>query len=344
MKASVIHKFGDVNVLKYEDIETPKPKKGNILIKILATGVNRFDHYIREGSVAPELPFPHILGSDAVGVVVELGNDVTNFKIGDTVVPTSGYPTDKKDFATSPLGVAPSFQLSGLHHPGTYAQYMEIPARWAIKDISGLKPEELATLTMPMFTGVRAVKVVGEVKSGDNVLIQAGTSSTGSMQIQIAKVLGAQVAATVRSDEKGEIAKSLGADLVINASNEDQVKKIMEWTNNRGVDVTIDNLGGDVLPKSIDSTKAQGIIVAVGFVAGTEVTFDIRNFFFGQKQLRGTMFGDIADYEWGIVQVRAGKIKTLLDITLPLSQAAEAHRLISTNQVAGNIVLLPWAA
>ncbi len=72
MKASVIHKFGDVNVLKYEDIETPKPKMGNILIKILATGVNRFDHYIREGSVAPELPFPHILGSDAVGVVVEL--------------------------------------------------------------------------------------------------------------------------------------------------------------------------------------------------------------------------------------------------------------------------------
>lgn len=343
MKASVIHKFGDVNVLKYEDIETPKPKKGNLLIKILATGINRFDHYIREGSVVQELPFPHILGADAVGVVVELGDEVTNFKLDDTVVPTSGYPTDKKDFAISPLAVAPSFQLSGLHHPGTYAQYMEIPARWTIKDISGLKPEELATLTMPMFTGVRAVKVVGGVKAGDKVLIQAGTSSTGSMQIQIAKALSAQVAATVRSDEKGEIAKSLGADLVINVSKEDQVKKIMEWTNNRGVDVTIDNLGGDVLPKSIDSTKAQGIIVAVGFVAGIEVTFDIRNFFFGQKQLRGTMFGDIADYEWGIEQVRAGKIKPLLDIVLPLSQAAEAHRLISTNQVTGNIVLLPWA-
>jgi NADPH:quinone reductase-like Zn-dependent oxidoreductase len=294
--------------------------------------------------VAPELPFPHILGSDAVGVVVELGNDVTDYKIGDTVVPTSGYPTDKKDFAISPLAVAPSFQLSGLHRPGTYAQYMEIPARWAIKDTSGLKPEELATLPMPMFTGVRAVKLVGEVRAGDKVLIQGGTSSTGSMQIQIAKALGAQVATTVRSDEKGEIAKSLGADLVINMRKEDQVEKIMEWTNSRGVDVTIDNLGGDVLRKSIDSTKAQGIIVAVGFVAGTEVTFDIRNFFFGQKQLRGTMFGDIADYEWGIEQVRAGKIKPLLDIALPLSQAAEAHRLISTNQVAGNIVLLPWAA
>ena len=89
--------------------------------------------------------------------------------------------------------------------------------------------------------------------------------------------------------------------------------------------------------------RALGIVVALGFVAGTEVTFDIRNFFFGQKQLRGSMFGDVADYKWGMEQVRAGRIKPLLDRTLPLSQAAEAHRLISTNQVTGNIVLLPWA-
>ena len=119
----------------------------------------------------------------------------------------------ENDYNTSPMALAPSFQLSGLHHPGTYAQYMEIPARWAIKDSSGLKPEELATLPMPMYTGVRAVKVVGEVKAGDKVLIQAGSSGAGSMQIQIAKALGAEVAATVRSDAKGEIVKSLGAVL-----------------------------------------------------------------------------------------------------------------------------------
>ncbi len=81
----------------------------------------------------------------------------------------------------------------------------------------------------------------------------------------------------------------------------------------------------------------------MGFATGTEVTFEIRNFFFGQKQIRGSMFGDVKDFKWGMEQVRAGRIKPLLDRTLPLRQAVEAHRLIATNQVRGNIVLLPWA-
>ena len=128
---------------------------------------------------------------------------------------------------------------------------------------------------------------------------------------------------------------------MINTSKENLVERIQEWTGGRGADVVIDNLGGAVLPKSIDAVKAQGIVVAYGFVAGTEVTFDIRNFFFGQKQLRGTMFGDVDGFKWGMAQVREGRIKPLLDRTLPLSEASQAHRLISANEVAGNIVLLP---
>ena len=98
-----------------------------------------------------------------------------------------------------------------------------------------------------------------------------------------------------------------------------------------------------MLPKSIDAVKATGVVVAFGCTAGTKVTFDIRNFFFGQKQLRGSMASDIVDLRWGLEQVRQGKIKPVLDRTLPLSQAAEAHRLIANNEVTGKIVLLPWA-
>ena len=344
MKAAVIREFGDVDVLKYEDIPTPKPKPGHILIKVLAAGVNRFDHYIREGSVVPELPFPHILGADAVGEVADLGEGVNGFEIGERVVPVGNYPQNEEDYDFTPLGSAPSVGVLGLHYPGTYAQYMEVPARWVLKDDSGLTPEELATLPMVMFTTVRAVKVLGEVKAGDKVLVHAGASGTGSMAIQVAKALGADVATTVRDDAKGESAKTLGADLVINMRKEDFVEAVQEWTGGQGADVVIDNLGGDVLTKSIDAVKAQGIIVAYGFVAGTEVTFDIRNFFFGQKQLRGTMFGDAEGFRWGMEQVREGRIKPLLDRTLPLSEAAESHRLISTNEVTGNIVLLPWEA
>ncbi len=342
MKAIVIHEFGDINVLKYEDIETPKAKSGNVLIKVLAAGVNRFDHYIREGSVTKDIAFPHILGSDAVGEIAEIGDGVDGFKVGDRVIPFPAYPTDKGDYNIYPISAAPSFALSGLAVWGSYAQFIEAPARWVIKDETSLNPEEVATLPMVLTTAVRAVKSLGEVKAGDKVLVQAGASGTGSMQIQVAKALGAQVATTVREEEKEKFIKNLGADLIINTRKEDFVERVKQWTDGKGADVVIDNLGGTVLPKSIDAAKTLGVIVAMGFVTGTEVSFDIRNFFFAQKQLRGSMFGDIKDFEWGMQQVKDGKIKPLLDHTLPLNQAATAHRLMIESKVAGNIVLLPW--
>ncbi len=344
MKASVIHQFGDVDVLLYEDVPTPAPKPGTLLIKVLAAGVNRFEDYIREGSVVPELPFPHILGADAAGEVAALGEGVTGFEIGERVIPQPGFPTDEADWHVRPAATTASFGLPGLHMPGTYAQYVQIPARWVVKDDTGLPPEQVATLPMVLATSVRAVKEVGEVKAGDKVLVHAGASGSGSMHIQVAKALGAQVATTVRSDAKGEFARQAGADLVINTRKEDFVERVREWTGGLGVDVVIDNLGGDVLPKSIDAARPLGVVVVYGFVAGTETTFDIRNFFFAQKQLRGSMAGDIEDLRWGLEQVRDGRIKPLLDRALPLSQAGEAHRLLANSEVAGNLVLLPWAA
>ena len=343
MKAAIIHQFGDVDVLKYEDIDTPKPKAGHILVKILAAGVNRLDHYLREGSVVPELPFPHILGADAAGEVFRLGKGVTGFEIGERVVAVPGYPQNEEDYDIYPGSQAPSFGLPGLHIPGTYAQYIEVPARYLLKDETGLKPEEMATLPVVLATAVRAVKEVGGVKAGDKVLIQAGASGSGSMQIQVAKALGAEVATTIRSASKADFVRQIEADFVINTRNEDLVKRVKEWTDGRGADVVIDNLSGDVLAKSIQAAKATGVIVAFGFAAGPEVTFDIRSLFFEQKQLKGSMASDKSDMEFGLKLVQEGKIKPLLDHTLPLSSAAEAHRQIANNEVKGNIVLLPWA-
>ena len=344
MKAAIIHEFGDFDVLRHEEVETPKPAPGNVLIKVLAAGVNRLDHYIREGSVVPALPFPHILGSDAAGEIAELGKGVVGFAIGERVIVVPGYALEAEDYHFVPAVTAPSFALPGLGTPGTYAQYMEVPARSVLRDDTGLAPEAVATLPVPLATAVRAVKGVGGVGAGDSVLIQAGASGSGSMQIQVAKALGARVATTVRDDAKGAFARALGADLVIDTRNEDLVARIKEWTGGRGADVVIDNLGGDVLAKSIEAVKAQGAVVAFGFAAGPEVRFDIRSLFFAQKQLRGSMASDVADLEWGLELVRAGRIKPLLDRALPLGEAAEAHRLVAANRVKGNIVLLPWAS
>lgn len=343
MKAAVIDEFGNPDVLRYQEVATPSPKPGHLLIKVLAAGVNRLDHYLREGSVLPELPFPHVLGVDAAGEVAELGDGVDDFHIGERVIAAPGFPLDEKDYDIYPANTAPSFTLPGLGLWGAYAQYLEVPARFVIRDNTGLAPEEVATLPVVLGTSVRAVKETGQVKAGDRVLVQAGASGSGSMHIQVAKALGATVATTVRSPGKVELARSMGADLVINSRDQDLVAEVMKWTDNRGADVVIDNLGGDQLAKSIDAVKAGGVVVAYGFTAGAEVTFNIRDFFFGQKQLRGSMACDQKDFEWGLEQVRKGLIRPVLDQTLPLSQAARAHHVIAENLVAGNIVLLPWA-
>ncbi len=343
MKAAVMHEFGDADVLRYEDIATPSPRPDHVLIKVLAAGINRLDHYIREGSVVPELPFPHILGADAVGEVFELGRGVTELEIGELVIVAPGYPTDEAEADIRPTVTAPSFALPSLHIAGTYAEYIEVPARAVVKDETGLAPEEIATLPVVLATAVHSLKGIGGVKAGDKVLVHAGASGSGSMLIQVAKALGAEVATTIRNDAKANFAKEAGADLVINARTEDVVERVKEWTGGQGADVVIDNMGGDVLAKSIEAVKAQGVVVAFGFAAGPEVSFDIRSLFFAQKQLKGTMASDIEDLEWGLEQVKAGTIKPLLDRALPLKDAGEAHRLIANSEVKGNIVLLPWA-
>jgi len=344
MKAATIHQFGDFDVLKYEEVRTPEPRDGHILVKVLAAGVNRLDHYLREGSVVPDFPFPHILGADAAGEVFRLGKGVTDFEIGERVIVVPGYPQNEEDYDIYPGSQAPSFGLPGLHIPGTYAQYIEVPARFLLKDETGLTPAEAATLPVALATAVRAVKEVAGVKAGDSVLVQAGASGSGSIQIQVAKALGARVATTIRSASKADIVREIGADLVINTRNEDLVQRIKEWTDSRGADVVIDNLGGDVLATSIAAAKATGVIVAFGFAAGTDVTFDIRSLFFEQKELKGSMASDKSDLEFGLRLVREGKIRPLLDRTMPLSEAAHAHRLVANNEVIGNIALLPWAA
>lgn len=342
MKAAVFHTFGAPDVLKYEDVETPRAHAGNVIIRVIATGVNRLEHYLREGSVLQQLPMPHILGSDAVGEITEIGEGVTGFRLGERVIPMPGYPLDSADDSIAPISAAPTYAIGGILRWGTYAEFIEVPAKWVLKaPASKLSAEELATLPMVLVTGVRAVKTVGGVRAGDRVLVHAASSGTGAINIQIAKALGAKVATTVDSASKVGFARDLGADLVIDVSQEDFVEAGRKWTDGKGFDVVIDNLGGDILRRSIDSACVGGTIVAMGFVAGVEVEFHVRDFFFTHKRLLGTLMGDVADLQWGLDLVAEGKIKPSLDRILPLSAAAEAHALVASNTLLGNVVLKP---
>lgn len=342
MKAAALTSFGTPSdAFSYIDVEMPEPKKDEVRLKILATGLNRIDHYLRQGDVNPDINFPHILGSDAVATIDALGEDVKEFSVGERVIAMPGYPTKSDDIDFNPMSAAPSYAIRGVSEWGAYGEYMVIPARWVVADTTGLPAEEVATLPMPLVTCVRAVKVVGEAKAGDIVLIHGAASGTGSVSVQVAKALGAQVIATIRTPKKEDFVRSLGADLIIRTETEDFVDMVMQWTDGKGVDVVVDNLGGTIFEQSLNALKPLGILVSMGMVTGMQSSIDLFPFFFSQKQIRGTLMGDMQDLLWGIEQVKAGKIKPTLDKVYPLNKAHEAHERLALGQACGTIVLKP---
>lgn len=336
MRAAAITRFGDPSVFETIDLPRPMPKAHELLVRIEAAGLNRLDHYIREGGVNPALSFPHVLGSDAVGVVEEAGDDVTGFAPGDRVIPMPGYPTDPEDVGAEVLATSPSYAIRGLAENGSYAEYMTVPARWTLKAPEGISSIDLATLPMALVTAVRAVKVVGGVQKGDSVLIHAGASGTGSFMVQVAKALGARVAATVRSKAKRAFVERLGADLVV-GMDDGWLDAVLDWSGG-GVDVAIDNLGGPSLARSVDATRPLGLTVLMGNVLGLAATLPVRSVFFPQKRIAGTLMGGVDDLEWGLAQVAAGTIRPTLDRTYGLDEARAAHERLAAGEAAGNIV------
>ena len=341
MKAAVIKKFGEPDVFEYVDIEIPKPKANEVLIKILATGLNRLDHYLRLGGVNPNMSFPHILGSDAIGVVEANGANANRFQIGERVIPMPGYPLESQEDNFEPMSASPSYLIRGVAEWGTYAEYMVLPDKWLVKDETGLAAELVATLPMALVTCVRAVKVIGEVKPEDTVVIHGAASGTGSISVQIAKALGARVAATIRTSEKESFVKSLGADLVIKTESENFVERVNNWTEGKGADMILDNLGGRFFSDSLKALKPLGILVSMGMVTGMEAKIEIVPFFFAQKQIRGTLMGDMDDLLWGLKLVKLGQIKPTLDKIYGLHEVCDAHLRLAEGKALGTIVLRP---
>ena len=334
MKAITLSEFGNSDVLQLADVPTPKAERGEVLIKIEAAGLNRLDHYIREGTVADALPFPHILGSDAVGTIAELGDGVTGWSLGQQVIPMPGYPLDQTQAASTPLALTPSYGIVGLARSGTYAEYISVPEEWVLEAPEGFSSAELATAPMPLVTAVQAVRGAGGVKEGDTVLIHAGASGTGSYMIQVAKALGAKVATTIRTAAKADFVERIGASAVAMGDDDDALKAFAP----DGFDVVIDNLGGDSTARSLNLSRAAGTVVLMGNVLGLESVIPVRSIFFPQRRLVGTLMGGKEDLQWGLDRIASGDILPTLDRQWRLKDAAKAHQHLAEGKALGSAV------
>jgi NADPH:quinone reductase len=345
MQAMTIEEFGGVDVLNAREVPTPKARPGYVLVKVEAVGVNYYDTLIRSGAVSRDIALPHVGGSDVVGLIEAIGEDVRGFAPGQKVIVVPGYPTDVAEQAHLPENEACSYFPTGTFEWGGYAQFMEVSARWVLPDDTGLPPEELASIPLVLVTAVHAVRSVANVGPGQRVLVQAGASGVGSMAIQIAKALGAEVIATVSTEAKAKLARKLGSDAVVYYRAGSVADKVLALTSGKGVDVVIDPVGGVTLTDNIGSLRPRGTIVNLGLSGGVAATIpNLYQFFRNELRIVGSWMGSMDELRFGLELVRQGKVRAALDRVLPLAAAREAHRLIAESRVTGKLVLLPWAA
>ena len=348
MKATVIHQFGPPDVFRYEDVKQPVPGTGELLIKVAACGINRYDLYLRMGVVFMDIAFPHVLGADVAGSVAAVGPGVSGWREGDRAIVAPGYPVDPADADVRPENRAPSFEVTGTHTWGGNAEYIRAPARYVLRDETGLPAEQVAAMPLVLMTAMHAVETLGEVRGGTRVLIQAGASGSGNACVLVANALGAKVATTVGSSAKAEwlvregiLAPGVGADLIINYNERNFADEILDWTDGVGVDVVIDNVGASVFEDNLKSLRVGGIFVNFGLVGGMKATLNIRELFFRQHQLRGSFMGSMDELKRGLKLLTDGKVRPVVDRTYPLKDAADAHRYIDSRAVRGKVVLIP---
>jgi NADPH:quinone reductase-like Zn-dependent oxidoreductase len=321
MKAIRIHQFGDSDeVLRYEDVDVPEPQAGQVLIKVEAASLNRADLSLRKGAyrIAPD-QLPVIPGRELAGTVEKLGANVTEFKLGQRVV---SYPS-----------------------LGGYAQYAIADAAEVRPVPEGVSSAEAAAVPTVFLTAWFGLLTDGNLRKGEWLLVQGGSSGVGTAAIQIAKHLGAKVIATTGSAEKCRRLRELGADLAIDVSQNDFLPEVIRATGDRGVDVVLEMIGGDVYQRSLQALAPGGRLVSIGgaFGAIPDKAPDLTE---GRKATRFSITNylkakpdDFKQLDEILRLVQQKKFRVPIDKSFPLSETRAAQRHLQGREHFGKVML-----
>ncbi len=328
MKAAYIEETGPPDKIIYGDLPMPTPKANQVLVRVKVVSVNPIDTYIRGGMIAAELPKPFILGCDAAGVVEAVGAQVTRFKKGDRVWTTN-------------QGL--------LGRQGTFAEFCAIDSDWVYATPDNVDDHTVAACALVGVTAHLGLVRNARLQSGESIFVHGGTGGVGSMVVQMAKAIGARVLTTGGSDEKCARAKALGADEVVNYKTQDEDAALKSFAP-PGVNVYWETLREPNFEKIVAALAERGRIV---LMAGRDAkpVFPVGPFYVKQCSMFGVVMFKAKPEEMRASAdemnrwMAEGKLKAQIAKVLPLSQAAEAHRLQEastvhkTGELAGKIVL-----
>lgn len=322
-----------IDALKLAERPVPTPRRGEILVRIKAASLNYRDLAILTQKYMAALPLPYVPASDACGEVVEVGEDVTRFKVGERVTPIytqgwhDGYPTPEQRTKRT-LGAPLSGVLQG---------YVVVPAEDAVSAPSNLNDGEAATLPIAALTAWSTLQE-GGVKAGDTVLVQ-GTGGVALFALQFAKIMGARVIALSSGEDKLARAKQLGADIGINyRTTPDWGAAVREATGGRGVDIIVETAGA-TLGQSLAAVAFGGFIGIVGFVAGMKADIPLRSIIGPMIRIQGIAVGSRARFEAMNRAIALHRLRPAIDSTFALEKAADAFRHLEQGKHFGKIVI-----
>ncbi len=330
MKAILMTAAGSADMLAMYTIDKPELSSPHHLrVKLSAAGVNPLDAKLRANPIYYPNKLPAILGCDGAGTVEKVGSAVTRFKEGDTVFFCNGGIGDEQ---------------------GCYAEYTTVHEEYCAAIPANLSLQDAAGLPLVLITAWEALVDRANLQPGQTILIHGGTGGVGHVAMQLAKHLGARVAVTVSDDKKEGLAQGLEADKIVRYKEMDFVVDVEEWSENKGVDVVLDTIGGDVFRRSMNVTRIGGKIVTL---LSTPLSLEdtqlarLRNLSLCyEMMLTPQMMKQHEErirqrkiLERGAQLVAAGKLGVLVSYALPLQEAAEAHRLIEKGSVLGKIIL-----
>jgi NADPH:quinone reductase-like Zn-dependent oxidoreductase len=340
MKAIRFHEFGGPEVLKYEDVPDPKPRKDQVLVRVKACALNHLDLFIRKG--IPGIKLPHINGSDVSGDIAEVGEYISDLKPGQRVLlAPHTFCGICAACARGEQNFCPQYSVLGAAIDGGNAEYIAVPRVNVLPIPEELTYDEAASVPLVSLTAWHMLVTRCGIKPGDTVLVLGGGSGVGTIAIQICKMFGATCIATAGDENKLEQCRELGADYVINHYQQkiaDEVKKITEKAM---CDIVFEHVGKATWMESMKSLKPGGKLVTCGATTGPEASFDIRFLFARQLSFLGSFMGTQGDFHEVMKHIFGARIRPVVDRSFPLREAVAAHERLEKSEQFGKIILNP---
>ncbi len=341
MKAAVIQEHGGLDRVRIEQVSDPEPTEDEVALNVHSAGLNHLDIWVRKGRPGLKLAMPHILGSDAAGVVLAVGGNVTNVSIGDKVILNPGLSCGSCEYCKSgEQSECISFGIVGMTRPGTFAEQVAVPASNVFAKPSHLNFDEAGTLALSYLTAWRMLMTRARLKPGQTVLIHGIGGGVALCVLQLAKRAGAEVIVTSSSDEKLTRAIQLGAEHTINYRKVDDVAQcVKDVTSGRGADVIIDTVGAATWPIDFSAVRRGGKIVLCGVTSGPNVETNLQMLYWNQLTILGSTMGSDEDFRQMLKAVTTARLKPVIDSIMPLESVREAMSRMEEGKQFGKIVL-----